>query len=99
MASEHQANENPEGATATTQMTLMAQAEYDAEKGGMHSLGLRDALQRTAPVVGRQWQADCYLDEREPTVAQVRAGIERAVQEGGGVAVVQVVAQGERGPL
>jgi hypothetical protein len=79
------------GSTRVTEATLMAQAEYSAELGGMDAAGLQAALEREAPVVGRTWEWRDFISARNPTPDDIRAGLEAAVREGNGVAIVNTI--------
>jgi hypothetical protein len=85
------------GSAPVDEATLMAQAEYNAELGGMDSNGLRAALQREAPVEGRVWEWSDFIPTRHPTPADIRAGLEAALRDGNGVVLVNTIKRGETG--
>jgi hypothetical protein len=92
MASGHHARTLP-GSVATSEATLMRQPEFNAKLGGMGDEGLAAALQREAPVPGRSWKAMDPRPVGPRTHQRVRAGLETALKEGNGMAIVYTFKQ------
>lgn len=88
MASGHHARTIP-GSRAANEAVLIAQPEYHAGSG-MDPFELAEMLERETPVVGRAWQSHNFIAARRPTVDDIRLGLEAALRDGNGVAIVQV---------
>ncbi len=89
MATGHHARAAP-GSGFVSEATLMKQPEFSAAEGGMEGAGLAAALEREAPVVGRGWKTSDPLGAVR-TPERVQAGLEVALREGNGVAIVNTV--------
>lgn len=81
------------GLDAMTQDAIAALPEYQPGDG-IDAIGLASAMQKTSAPTGRQWVAADYFP-KAATPESVAEGISRAVADGGGAAIVNVLVKSE----